>query len=77
MQAIETKYHGPGNVKGSRVKATSASGATITLYWDHALNADENHMAAANAPKNKMGWKGNLIQGCLKDSYVHVFEVKS
>lgn len=61
----------------AQIKATSASGATITLYWDHALNADENHMAAANAPKNKMGWKGNLIQGCLKDSYVHVFEVKS
>lgn len=73
MQAIETKYFGPGNVKGSRVKATTASGHSITLHWDYGLNPEENHMAAANALKNKLKWGGTLIQGALKDRFVHVF----
>ncbi len=35
-QAIVTRYHGPGNVKGSRVKATAQAGSTITEWDDDA-----------------------------------------
>src|SRR4051812_45021830 len=36
MQAIQTRYLGPSNVRGSRVKAFAAAGS-ITLSWDHRL----------------------------------------
>ena len=39
MQAIETKYFGPSNVKGSRIKATAQAGS-VTVGYDHALNGD-------------------------------------
>jgi hypothetical protein len=58
MQAIITKYLGPTNSRGSRIKAI---GNTGFAYWDwnHALNPDENHENAANAfiAKHKLNWK--------------------
>src|SRR6185437_14816907 len=56
MQSIETKYVGPTNSRGSRVKATASGGFTLTIEWDDALNTDENHSAAARALINKLGW---------------------
>lgn len=43
---IRTKFLGPTNYRGSRIKAVSPSGAAITIDWDHALNASKNHEAA-------------------------------
>jgi hypothetical protein len=48
MQAITTKYFGPGNVRGSRIKASCERGS-LTVGWNHALNSTENHIAAAKA----------------------------
>ncbi len=45
MQAIETKYHGPGNVRGSRVTAKCERGK-LTVSWDPSLNSDANHRRA-------------------------------
>ena len=56
-QAIQTKYFGPGNVRGSRVKAF-ADGGSLILSWNHALNAEGNHIAAAMALARKLGWTG-------------------
>lgn len=67
MQAITTKFHGPGNVRGSRVSATAEAGR-ISLEWDHRLNPDENHKAAAVAFARKFGWKGTLVGGHLPKS---------
>ena len=64
MQAITTKYFGPGPVKGSRVKATAQAGS-ITLDWDDALNYDRNHAAAAKALATKLGWTGPWVGGGL------------
>lgn len=73
VQAIETRYFGPSNVRGARVKAISAAG-TVTLGWDHALNPEGNHLAAALALCAKFDWKGNLAQGVLESgSHVFVF----
>lgn len=55
MQAIVTKYHGSTNTRGSRISATAEAGR-IMLSWDHALNGSDNHMAAAQALADKMGW---------------------
>ena len=61
-KAITTKYLGPTNVRGSRVKATAEAGS-ITLHWDHALNCDDNHMIAAKALAAKYGWRGQWYGG--------------
>lgn len=62
-QAIVTKYIGPSNTKGSRIKATAAAGS-VTLHIDNALNIEENHAKAAQALANKFKWRGNYtIQG--------------
>ena len=67
MQAIITKYHGPTNVKGSHVSATAEAGR-VTLSWNHALNTDDNHAAAARALRDKFGWKGAMGGGHLPQS---------
>jgi hypothetical protein len=73
MQAIETKYFGPTNVKGSRIKAECAAGS-VTIGYDHAINLEENHIAAARHLIAKLGWDAlDLATGCLKSgNYCHV-----
>jgi hypothetical protein len=73
MQAIITKYHGPGNVKGSRFIATSGSGLRVVVSYDYALDVEENHRAAAQALCDKLSWKGKFVSGGTKDGYAHVF----
>jgi len=51
--AIVTKFLGPTNTRGSRVKATLPSGRSIIIDWDHALNSSENHLRAAARAYNK------------------------
>jgi hypothetical protein len=55
LQAITTKYLAPTNARGARVKAISAAGS-ITIPWDHALNAVENHYAAARLLAEQNDW---------------------
>ena len=66
MQAIVTKFIAPTNTKGSRIKATCQAGSVI-LHWDHALNPEGNHAAAAEALLAKLEWNGNWISGQLPD----------
>ena len=86
MQAITTKYIGPTNSRGARVKATCDAG-TITISWDHALNTEGNHDAAALALVRKLGWdapdrthvryKPVMYRGGLKGAgYCYVFPVE-
>jgi hypothetical protein len=72
-QAIETRYLGPTNTKGTRIKAT-AWGGNITVGYDYALDAQDNHRAAADALIAKMGWQGKYAQGgnVKGDGYVFV-----
>ena len=71
-QAIVTKYHGPGNVRGSRIKATAAAGS-VTVHYDHALNIEQNHAAAAAALANKYGWGGCWYMGGMPDDSGYCF----
>jgi len=48
MQAITTKYFGPGNARGSRLKAECDRGS-LTVEWDYSQGVDENHARAARA----------------------------
>jgi hypothetical protein len=71
-QAIETKYLGPTNSRGPRIKATAQAGSRTADYL-HNLNIEENHSHAARQLAEKLGWKGNWYGGGTpKGDYVFV-----
>jgi len=73
MQAIVTKYHGPTDARGSRISARCVGGRIFVSY-DHALDSEENHEAAARALARKLEWSGVLVAATLPDgSMAHVF----
>jgi hypothetical protein len=73
MQAIVTRYLGPTNYKGSRVKAMcEARPRGVVVGWDYgasngtALSESEaNHDRAARALIESMGWFGTWARGAL------------
>ncbi len=65
MKAIITKYHGPSNVKGSRISAR-AEGCP-TRYYDYDDSARSAHLEAAQAYRNERGWSGAMVGGGLPD----------
>jgi hypothetical protein len=71
-QAIETYYIGPSNVRGSRIKAKTASGISLTLSYDSALSIGENHAAACKALVDKLNWGGSWLGGGSKRGYYFV-----
>ncbi len=73
MQAITTKYHGPGNSRGARISATSASGQRIYISYPYDLSDIHVHAKAALALCAKLGWEGDLFGGGSQDGYVFVF----
>ena len=73
MKAIITKYLGPTDTKGSRIKADDGDGNTITISYPHELSGEDVHRKAAEALCDKMGWTGELIGGAIKNGYAFVF----
>jgi hypothetical protein len=55
MQAITTKYLGPTDKKGARIKATCDAGS-ITVSYPHELSGQDVHAFAAMALVRKLGW---------------------
>ena len=74
MKAILTKYIGPSNTRGSRIKAFDSDGNSVTVPYDHALDSDANHNLAAKSLRDKMNWKGKLIGGWTADGMAYVFD---
>lgn len=76
MQAIRTRYHGATDSKGSRISAKCEAG-TIYVSWDHGLDVQQNHVAAATAMRNKMKWDTDhyprMASGVFGGDYYHVF----
>lgn len=65
MIAIHTKYIGPSNVRGSRIKAYTASwgsnkGFSVTVPYNHALSGYAVHFEAVKALVAKHGLDWNL-----------------
>jgi hypothetical protein len=63
MIAIHTKYIGPTNTRGSRIKAYTAGygdikGFTATVSYPHHLSGVECHFEAVKelVKKNKLNW---------------------
>jgi hypothetical protein len=65
MKAITTTYRGPTNTKGSRITATDLDGNHVTVSYRHEHDSDQNHLRAAKALSEKMGWHGVLQGGHL------------
>jgi hypothetical protein len=72
-QSISTRYMGPTNTRGSRVKAKSSSGLSLTLGWNDALDINENHTGAARALAVKLGWAGRWVAGGGSDGCGNVY----
>ncbi len=76
MQSITTKFLSPTNTKGSRIKATCEAG-NVTVSRDYGLEVGENHMAAADALRVKLGWNTknypDMVGGDTKDGMCFVF----
>lgn len=71
MQAIITKYIPCTNTKGSRIQA-KCEAKTICVGYDHALNVEGNHIAAARELIEKLGWDGEWVNGGTATGYVFV-----
>lgn len=76
MQAIQTKVVQPSATKGAHLVARAGS-RKVKVAYDHSLDLEANHVAAAEALRNEAHWGreyGSLVTGCLPDqSYCHVF----
>jgi len=73
MQTIMTKYLGPTNTKGSRIKAMQSYGVKqVTIDFDYSLNDEGNHALAAQMLLNRLGWRGEWRMGGTDKGYVFV-----
>lgn len=73
MIAIETKYLGPTNTRGSRIKAYTDNGHSLTIGYPHELDTRDAHAKAAVELARSLGWDGDLIAGGTTTGYVFVF----
>ena len=65
-QAITTRFYGPTNHRGARVKATASAGS-VTVPYDYDGGRDASHQAAAEAFADKFNWVGSWVGGGLPD----------
>ncbi len=78
-QAIRTKYHGPTNSRGSRVKATARQREgdrpemALTDYWSHGFGIEDNHARVAKLLAAKLGWSGLWVGGGDPSNSGYVF----
>ena len=76
MQAIHTKYLPATNSRGSRIKAYTASGFTVTIGYPHEFSGEACHYAAAVAlvAKHKLNWDlSDMRYGDSADGKGYVF----
>jgi hypothetical protein len=75
MKVIVSKYLGPTNTKGARVKVTVPYGKSITVPWDYSLDAFFNHDKACLALLEKINMKGKVLTAWFKDGqYIHIID---
>jgi hypothetical protein len=72
-QSISTRYIGPTDHRGSRVKARASGGFSRTIGWDDRLDSEANHTAAARELAARLGWAGRWVGGGSADGQGYVF----
>ena len=74
MKAIITKYHGPSNVRGSRISASAEGVGRIYVGYPHELReGEEAHRLAAETLANKYGWTISPDGGGMPDQSGYCF----
>ena len=76
MIAIQTKYLGPTNTRGSRIKAWTSSGFSVTIPYPHELSYEAVHFKAVKAlvTKHKLDWDLSDVRfGGTEHGYVFCF----
>lgn len=75
QQTITTKYFGPTNQYGARIKAITSSGESLTIGRDYAVDAVADFKRAALTLAKKLKWNSgqDMVGGAVKDGYVFVF----
>lgn len=76
MIAIQTKYLGPTNTKGARIKAFTCNGHSATVDYDYALSDEKLHFEAVKALKEKcaLDWDiSEMTYGGTDQGYVFTF----
>ncbi len=72
FKAIFTRYIGPTNFRGSRIKAHDQDGNQVTISYPDELDSDDAHALAARKLLEKMNWKGTYYAGGTKEGRVFV-----
>jgi len=79
--AIETKFLGPTDYRGSRIKAwardtfSDAKPVSVTVPYDYALDSDQNHSRAATELVPKVCSASGVVtlhKGATERGYVFV-----
>lgn len=73
MIAIQTKYLAPTNNRGTRIKAFTHTGQSITIGWDYSLENYANYKKAALTLIEIMEWSKDITGGSTKDGYTFTF----
>lgn len=72
-QTIATRFAGQTDHREARVIATPSGGApSLTVPWDSSLDIGDNHIRAAKALRDRLGWRGEYVGGATKDGFVFV-----
>lgn len=71
-QAIQTKFIGPTNHRGARVKAYGQVGS-VTVPYDYSQQREGAHHIAAKALAEKFGWCGVWVYGGSADGKGNVY----
>jgi len=72
---ICTKYIGPTNFRGSRIKAHCESGLSVTVPYDHSKSGQDVHFAAVvEFCRRHPGWgpATAYVAGAIKGGYAWV-----
>jgi hypothetical protein len=65
MKAIQTRYYGPTNTRGSRIRAWAEGVGAVSIPYPHELSGEDAHRAAAEKLAAKYGWTNMLVGGGL------------
>ena len=68
MIAIHTKYLGPSNTRGARVKAYAADGRSCTIGWGYDTDSLQSHFAAVQEFARKFELSPSVSEMAYGDS---------
>jgi hypothetical protein len=66
MKAIQTRYYGPTNTRGARIKAWAEGVGSIFVPYPYGRNDGQDaHQYAAECFSDRVGWDNALVGGGL------------